>query len=169
MNTIVLPGYSVSNKEWAENVKKELEAVSPVTVVNWLHWETGKTEVNWVEKEAEKIINSLRGEQVNLLTKSIGTVVAMVVLRAKPELINKIIFCGVPLYDLGGKGDQYYRLLKNFQADKFLCFQNENDHHGSFKDVEQLLHSINSNLKVISKPRSDHEYPYPDEFIRFLT
>ena len=167
--TLILPGFSLKNKAWAEEIQKGLSLIFPTSIVNWAHWETGKTEANWIEKEAEKIIYSLQGEQVNIVAKSIGTAVAMVVLRLKPESINKIILCGVPICDFLKGDEKYYEPLRKYQSDKILCIQNKDDNHGSYDNVEKFLHSLNPNLKTISQPRSDHEYPYLDKFIDFLS
>jgi len=167
MRTIILPGFSVTNKEWAEEIKNNLDLTFPTSVYYWKHWESGKTEAQWVENEANRIISDTQKE-VNVIAKSIGTAVAMVILKLKPELINKIILCGVPIYDLREEDSKYYDVLVNFPTDKILCIQNIDDTHGSYEEVEKFLHSFNPNLKIISKPRSDHEYPYSEDFINFL-
>ena len=169
METIILPGFSLKNKAWAEEIQKGLSLIFPTSIVNWPHWETGKTEANWIEKEAEKIAYSIQSRQVNIVAKSIGTAVSMVILNSKPELINKIILCGIPIRDFLKGDEKYYEPLRKFQLDKVLCIQNKDDNHGSYEDVEKFLHSLNPNLKIISQPRADHEYPYLDIFIDFLS
>lgn len=169
MDTIILPGFSLKNKDWVEEIQKGLNSIFPTSIVYWAHWETGKTEADWIEKEAEKIVNNIQGKQVNILAKSIGTAVVMVILKLKPELVNKIILCGVPIYDLPEGDEKCYEPLRKFPPEKILCIQNKDDNHGSFREVEKILHSLNPNLKIISQPRSDHDYPYPNEFIEFLS
>lgn len=93
----------------------------------------------------------------------------MVVLKLKPELINKIILCGIPIRDFLKGDEKYFEPLKKFPSDKILCIQNKDDNNGSYEEVDKFLHSLNPNLKIISQPRSDHEYPYLDEFVDFLS
>lgn len=192
MTTLILPGYSLKNKDWAEETKRQLVLELPkksclfratressfsrsqsgirgtlVRVAYWSHWETGQTEDNWVEKETDKIINNLQSERVNLLAKSIGTMVAMVVLRRKPEMVNKLILCGIPINDFLPGNEKYYEVLRDFPAENILCIQNKDDNHGSYDGVEKFVHSINPAIKIISKDRADHEYPYSEDFIVF--
>ncbi len=166
METIILPGFSVSNKVWAEEVKKNLAAES--TVIHWPHWKTGKTEANWITKETQKIQEKYGDRQINIIAKSIGTVVAMSILKFKSPKVNKLILCGIPIGDLLSEDYKYFTVLKNFPTDNILCIQNENDNHGSFAQAEKLIHSISSMITVVSKSRADHEYPYFEDFNAFL-
>lgn len=169
MKTIILPGFSIKNKKWAEGIQKKLTLHFPVEIIYWPHWQSGKREENWLEKEADKIVASIgKNKKVNILAKSIGTVVAMIVLKLNPALVNKIILCGVPLRGFREGDERYYEPLKKFPTEKLLSLQNENDHLGGFSEVEKFLHTLNPEIKTISKPRSDHQYPYPEEFIKFL-
>ena len=168
MKTIILPGFSMKNKVWAEEVQASLSSVFPATVANWAHWETGNAESRWIEREAEKIVGLIQNKQVNIVAKSIGTAVAMIIVKLKPDLVNKVILCGVPVRDLEKEDKNFYEPLRTFPEDKILCIQNSDDPHGNYAEAEKFLHSINSRLKIISKPQSDHEYPYTDDFINFL-
>ncbi len=133
----------------------------------WSHWETGQAEDGWIDKEVEKIIKS-ENSQVNIIAKSIGTFVAMKILKLRPKLINKIILCGIAFYDFQHGDGKFYEALKLLEEKNILCLQNENDNHGTFSDVEKFVHSINPDIKIISRPRSDHEYPYFEDFAEFL-
>ena len=92
----------------------------------------------------------------------------MKVLAQKPEIFNKLILCGIPVDDFLAGDDKLYEALKSLPAEKILVIQNENDNHGSFMKVEALIHQINPQIKVISMPRDDHDYPYPEDFREFL-
>jgi predicted alpha/beta hydrolase family esterase len=167
MRTIILPGFSIKNREWAEEIKKNLDVTFPTTVYYWKHWETNKTENDWINQEAQRVLINTQ-EVVNIIAKSIGTVVAMVVLKLKPDSVNKIILCGVPIRDFLKGDEKYYEILTGFPSEKFICFQNKEDKHGSYKEVKKFLLSINQKLDIVSKPRSDHEYPYAKDFMDFL-
>lgn len=168
MNTIILPGFSLKNKVWAKEIKISLDQIYPTSIIYWKHWESGQPETHWVEKEANRIHIGIR-ETTNIVAKSIGTAVAMQVINLQPSLINKIIFCGLPLRDLSEDDKKIYFSLKTFNTERFICFQNEEDNHGNYQDAKTFIHSLNPQLNIISKPRSDHEYLYPNDFIDFLS
>lgn len=166
MQTLILPGYSAKNKDWAEETQKQLSPTLEAKVIYWPHWEDENTKSDW-QKEAEKIINH-PDPKINLLAKSIGTLVAMLVLEKAPDKVNKLILCGVPLYDFLEGDPLHYKVLKKFPVEKLFCIQNEKDNHGSFEDVQKFLKAINPKTQVISKPREDHEYSYSEDFSIFF-
>jgi pimeloyl-ACP methyl ester carboxylesterase len=169
MITLILPGFSFKNKAWTQEAQKKLAPHLPVKIISWPHWQTGQPEKNWLEKEAQKIIKDAQGhQQINILAKSIGTIVAMVILKSHPQVVNKLLLCGLPLGDLRKGDDQYFQVLKKFPAGKILCLQNENDTHGRFSEAKKFIHLLNPKIKILSQPRSDHQYPYFSEFIEFL-
>lgn len=172
MKTIILPGFSIKNKDWASEMKKILVSKFQVEVVDWEHWSTGNTDFanwnEWTEKEIPRVLNQIQGEKVNILAKSIGTLMAMNILELKSNIVNKLFICGIPLHDIDETDKLKYKSLKNFPNDKLICIQNKNDNHGTYEDVKVFLSNINSEIKIISKPRDNHDYPYPEEFINFL-
>jgi len=167
MNILILPGYSLKNKIWAENLKKELNSGDEIQIINWEHWETGSSTDDWLDIEAQKIVKDLTS-QVNIIAHSAGTFVAMKILKLKPDLIHKIILCGIPVNDFHTGDQKLYETLNLLKPENILCVQNENDNHGSFSQAEKIIHALNSNIKIISQPRSDHLYSYPEEFQEFL-
>ena len=87
METIILPGFSEKNKDWAEEVKKNLKGES--TVISWAHWEMGEAEKEWTTKEAQKIEENYKNKTINIIAKSMGTVVTMKVLQSKNVKVNR--------------------------------------------------------------------------------
>ncbi len=146
-----------------------LSVASPTVAIDWKHWETDQKEPNWIEAEAQRIITRSGNKPVNLLAKSIGTAVAMTVLAKKPELVNKIVLCGIPLSDLQPEDLEIYRPLETFPANRITVFQNDTDPHGSFQLVNRFICDINPNIGIIKMERSDHEYPFSKQFERFLS
>ncbi|MEK7188268.1 MAG: hypothetical protein AAB685_00260 [Patescibacteria group bacterium] len=168
METIIFPGFSLKNKNWSEDIQSGLGPTIPTIMVSWTHWETGNAESDWIEKETQRVVGLIKDKKVNILAKSIGTAIAMGVIEQKPELVNKVVLCGIPVLDFVLGDEKRYAVLKPFSADKVLCIQNNADNHGSYAEAKKFLHSSNPSLKIISKPRSDHEYPYLEEFMNFL-
>lgn len=173
MKTLIFPGFSLKNKDWAYEMKKSLDSKLSTEVVEWEHWTSGNTDFaswsEWLEKETPRVLKQIGDGQVNVLAKSIGTLVIMNILKMKPNLINKLFICGIPLNDIKENDKLLYKILNYFPGEKIICIQNENDNHGSFSEAKKFLNSINSNIKIISKPRDDHDYPYSEEFINFLS
>lgn len=173
MKTLIFPGFSLKNKDWACEMKKSLDSKFSTEVVEWEHWTSGNTNFanwnEWLEKETPRVLSQIGEEQVNILAKSIGTLIAMNILKMKPNLINKLFICGIPLNDIEDNDKLSYKILKGFSQERIICIQNENDNHGSFSEANKFLDSINPTIKIISKPRDDHDYPYPEEFINFLS
>jgi len=168
MTTVLLPGYSSKNKGWAESIKSQLAPKLTIEIIYWNHW-TQDPDPNWITQELEKIKTVIGTTRVNILAKSIGTLIAMQILQLLPTQINKVILCGVPINDLNPGDTDYYQALKSVAASNVLCIQNAADSHGNYEQVKDLLASINPDFRIINKPRSDHEYPYPDDFKSFLT
>ncbi len=168
MQTLILPGYSLQNKTEAETIHRELGPEIDTVIWYWPYWESGQTETGWLEIEAEKIITSLKQQPTDIIAKSIGTAVAMILLKRIPYQIKKLILCGIPLADFLPGNDQYYEALRTKKTEEILCIQNENDNHGSFANVRNFIDTINTDIKVVSKPRSDHTYSYPEDFLTFL-
>lgn len=164
MKTIILPGYSFSNKEWGEGITKHLQNSK---VHYWKHWD-GKTKFD-PEIEAEEITEEIIGDKTNILAKSLGTYVLAILINKKKVSINKIVLCGIPLGDLEvGDLETYKSAFSNFNPEKIICFQNSDDPHGNYQKVKEFLKKINPKIKLISKEATDHNYPYYQDFLAFL-
>ncbi len=168
MVTFILPGYSVHNKSWAQTTAKELKLDDEIRPISWSHWDDPGQEFDPKEK-VRLIVDTARGNQINIIAKSLGTLVASYIIERAPDKIERVVLCGIPLNDLDeGDKEVYKRVLSSFPAEKIICYQNANDPHGSFQEAEKFLTKIKPDIKVISKERDDHEYPYYDDFTEFL-
>jgi hypothetical protein len=163
MKTIILPGFSINNKEWGIEALKHLD--TPV-FYEWTHWEgEGKFDIT---TELKKLLPKARNHKVNILAKSIGTWVTVNLLREKGVSINKIILCGIPLHDLSEGELAEYSSLIEIDPKNILVIQNLEDPHGSFHEVKNFVGKINPDIKLIEKDRSDHNYPYFYSFKEFF-
>lgn len=161
MKTIIIPGYSHKNKEWAEETSRK---ISDSVVYEWKHW--NDPTIRFSAKDEAQNIKSLIGNgEVNIIAKSIGTLVAMMAIR---DSIAKIVFCGIPINDLNEDDLWQYKILSDFPPQKIIVFQNSEDEHGSFVAVRKFLSQINPNIKIIEKSGKTHDYPYFEEFNEFL-
>lgn len=160
MLILILPGFSLSNKDWAYALKKDINLRHEVVIHEWRHWQKGGSLALYYE--LDQILKKVGKEKINIIAKSVGNHVAMSLLQKIPDQIDKIILCGIP------SQNESYNILANFPAEKVIVFQNEKDPLGNFSEVERFIKGINPKIKVISMPRSDHSYPYPTEFAEFL-
>ena len=167
MNTIVLPGYSSKNKEWLDELHQKA-GIKPLDTIEWDHWKDENSNSNWIKSEVTRIINIYGNEKVNVIAKSLGTLIAMNILNQKFEIFNKIILCGIPINDFESGDVGTYDVLSKFPSEKVICIQNNNDNHGSYDQIRKLLNSVNPDIQLITKESSDHNYPYYEDFRSFL-
>lgn len=170
MKTIILPGRSLKNKAWAEEMADQM-GVSDYKVIEWEPWKNDFDQPLDIDLETSKVLSAVGQEKVLILAKSIGTYITIKVLEKVPDQIEKILFCGIPLNFLGSFNSpekSAYKILSDFPSDKILIFQNEKDTAGSFSEVNDFIKKISPAIQVISKSRDDHSYPYPEDFKNFL-
>ncbi len=177
---IVLPGYSLHNKEWAYDVKKNLRTDTEVVVYEWGHWPPAQTtgsensmvrgkasgsvrkSMN-VKSEVENILALVGKDKVSFVAKSVGTRVLVTLAPKIKNQIQKVIMCGIPIDPL-----KYSQGFKAIGSEKVLIFQNSKDPFMPALAIKAYLKIIDKNIKVIEKQASNHEYPYYDEFNEFL-
>lgn len=164
MKEFILPGYSIKNKDWAYSVKDSLPDHN-FEVVEWSHWAQGEFSVN---NEALQILKKIGDESYVLIAKSVGTLVAMHILKQKKGSLVKLVLCGIPLHDLDENDKKAYQVLTEFSSENVLVVQNTNDNHGSYQELTNFLSIINPKIKALSRVRDDHEYPYSEEITEFL-
>lgn len=167
MNTIVLPGYSSKNKDWLDELRQKSD-IKPLDTIEWAHWKGENPDPNWIKSEVAKIISSYANQKVNVIAKSLGTLIAMNVLNQKLDIFNKIILCGIPINDFESGDAESYEILEKLPSNKIICIQNNNDFHGNLDQIRKLLNSVNPDIQLISKESADHNYPYYEDFRSFL-
>ena len=166
MKTIILPGFSPRNKEWAEDVKSELKLGHEVEVHQWRHWKKGGSlAMNYELAEIKKKI--ARGP-VNIIAKSVGNRVAASLMPILAGQVEKVILCGIASVSDAAK-KIFTQALSDFPPAKIVCFQNSRDPFVPYSEAVKFVHTINPKISVVEKPRSDHHYPYYEDFQEFLT
>jgi predicted alpha/beta hydrolase family esterase len=169
MKTLILPGFSLKNKDWAEEVKSKLPTDLNAQVIYWKHWQTGKSTDFNPDKEAQKAIELIGQDDINIIAKSIGTYVAVLALQLAQDQINKLLLCGIPLNDMDeAQKNKMMINLRVVSTNNLLCIQNTQDPHATYDQVKAFLESVNPAISLISIDHSDHEYPYFTEFSSFL-
>lgn len=168
MVTIILPGYSPTNKKWLEETANEIPGSSEVRPIYWGHW-TDKT-IKFEPKIKASLLDGVSGKRViDIVAKSIGTLVASYLIQKSPEKIRKIILCGIPLNNLSEEERVTIKnSLRLVPLKNILVIQNEDDPHGGYDTVVSFLSEFGDDIKVVSKPRDDHEYFFQTDFNKFL-
>lgn len=179
MKTVILPGYSAHNKEWAHEVKEKLQLDHEVIVQEWRHWPPAQKASGSVSHlsqgfslkyEVEEILKKVGKNRINIIAKSVGTMVLMHLTPKISRQINKTILCGIPTkFQSGASKKLYSEGLSLLSPSRFVIFQNEKDPLANYSVVKKFIHSINPEIKMIEKPRSDHTYPYFEDFQKFLS
>ena len=164
----VLPGGSIKTKEWLEETANRIGVEGEIRPIYWGHWSDPDIKFDKVEKA--KLLDNVAGLRVvDIIAKSIGTFVGGLMIQRSPEKIHKVILNGICLNDLSGEEKETLKsALKLVPPENIICFQNDEDPHGDYEQAKKFLSDVNSKIVVISKPRNDHEYPYWDEFRKFL-
>jgi pimeloyl-ACP methyl ester carboxylesterase len=166
MVTIVFPGFSEKNRDWVIETANKLSFNYDSRPVFWDHW-TDPSKKFDIPKKVDQLLKIIKKDSINLVAKSIGTLVASEVLMVDPIRVSKVILCGIPLNDLNeAEKEKIKDSLKHFPHDRVICFQNREDPHGSYEQVVKFFED--TEIKIVPKERDDHEYPYFDEFESFL-
>lgn len=167
MVTIIIPGYSPHNQKWLEDTASQVKADGEIRPIYWGHWTDPN--IKFDPKIKANLLDGVSGKRVvDIVAKSIGTLVASYLIQKSPEKIRKVILCGIPLNDLGEDEKEIIKnALHKIPVENIICFQNDEDPHGG-TDILKNFFSGELDVQIISKTRDDHEYFYQDEFNKFL-
>ena len=167
MKTLVLPGYSPSNLEWALEITKKVKLDHLISIHEWEHWKGGTMSV---KREIEKIIERTKNDKkINFIAKSVGTRMLMHLTPLLKERINKIILCGIPTkLDNERAMSLYKNGLSQIPSTNILVIQNTNDPFASSEIIKKQVNLINPKIKIIEKTRGGHHYPHYQEIQEFL-
>ena len=165
MQTVILPGYAKTNREWADLVAVRLDVDGLIRPVFWDHW-LDPTQLFYPKEKAMLIYRHAKGDKINIVAHSVGAVVAAYIIEAVPEQINKVIICGIPLTDITAEEKELVKKsLSSLNTDQLICYQKTEDPHGSFDEAKKFLPET---VNLVSKNGADHVYPYYDEFKDYL-
>ena len=163
MRTIILPGYSPHNRDWAEAIAAE---ISSAEVHAWAHWDSGAQMDPRAELAA--IQERIGPDVVNLLAKSVGCRLAARIVLQAPGQLDRVIFCGIPSVAADSRADLAGALAR-LPADHILVVQNREDPYAPFSEVQGMIAGIDPEVRVVAGEREDHHYPYAEIFREFLT
>lgn len=164
MVTLIIPGYSSKNKTWVEETAKNIKIDGQIRPIYWNHWTDVEKKFN-TEEKARILSNISPNIIINIVAKSIGTLVASYIILNNPDAIGKVILNGIPFNDIDEEEKKVISdALKSLPAEKIVCILNNKDPHFDFNEVKIFIEKANPKIKVISKDRNDHEYLYSEDF-----
>lgn len=167
MITIVLPGYSARNKQWADDVAENLKVEGIKRAVYWDHWDSEGETFKPLEKK-DLIVGLVAEDRANIVAKSVGTLIAAYVVGEIPKKIGKVILCGIPSVS-NERLEIFKKAFSNFPSQNVIVYQNEKDPFVKPNEIKEFMKKVNPKIKVVSMPRHDHHYPYYEEFNKFLS
>lgn len=168
MVTLIIPGYSSHNKAWLEETASNIRSDGEIRPIYWGHW-TDET-IKFSAKTKADLLDGVSGKRVvDIIAKSIGTLVAAYLIEKSPEKIRKVVLCGVPLNDLSEKDKEVYKnAFRKISPSIILIIQNDEDPHGGVEALKGLLSEFGNDIEILTKARADHEYFYQNDFDSFL-
>lgn len=160
MELILLPGNSVSNKRWIEELDKSLKDVfTSTTIVYWEHWKSGNGIID-LNKELNKVAKTLESKKdYVILGKSAGVVLAIKGITDRRIEPSKCIFLGTPIHwaDEVLNCPLEERLIGFSTPSLFV--QKEKDPLYGAKELKALLKDSGvRRMKFVSLPGEEHEY-----------
>jgi predicted alpha/beta hydrolase family esterase len=162
IQTIILPGFSESNRIWTRNVSERLRVSGSVIVHEWNTWKNGGRFD--IEQESEKILKYVKGPKVNFVAKSIGTKVLMHLIPKIKKQVNRIVLCGMPIDPL-----VYYNPINSINNKDLLVIQNTRDPYMPYGILKFYMRIFHPKVQILRKQSRTHEYPYYEEFNAWIS
>jgi hypothetical protein len=156
MNLLLLGGNSPHNKDWIEQVEKELKNLFDETKIQYYdHW-IGKSISANPKKELEKAMQNVEGwSDYMIFAKSFGTSLSFHGINNGLLKPIKCIFVGVPL---GRSPDKQREFFSGYSIPT-LFIQQTKDRHMHFSELNEALKKNNAeNYKLVEIEGSDHKY-----------
>jgi pimeloyl-ACP methyl ester carboxylesterase len=168
MVTIIIPGYSAHNQKWLEDTAKDIRGDGEIRPIYWGHWTD--PDVEFDPKVKANLLDGVSGKRVvDIVAKSIGTLVASYLIQKSPEKIKKVVFCGIPLNDMDENDKEIIKAaIRKIPLESILFIQNDEDPHGGTDALTGFLSEFGRDIKIISKQRADHEYFCESDFNEFF-
>ena len=124
MVTLVIPGYSAHNKTWVEETAKNIKVEGQIRPIFWDHWTDSEKKFN--AKEKAKILSNISPNIIiNIIAKSLGTLVASHIILNNPDAIGKVVLNGIPLNDISEEDKGVIgKALEALNNNNVICIQN---------------------------------------------
>lgn len=168
MNIILLPGNSLSNKEWIDKTADTMRSGFESSIVQYYdHWERGGDLID-IGKEVEKLAVSVKKlNSYVIFAKSAGVLVTLKSIKDKKIDPKKCVFVGTPVNWAKEKDIIFQDWFKLFSVPT-LFIQHTGDPVISSSDLKNFLNENGvSNFKFLELPGNSHDYPELDTLTKF--
>lgn len=159
MKLILLPGNSKKNKEWAKNLAQTMKDLfEKVEVVEYRHWSTKEKVIN-LDYEASDLASRVKDDdEVVIMAKSAGTILAAKAIFEKKIDVSKCIFMGVPIRWSEGNGFDVHKWFEKYSTPT-LFLQNSNDPVMSYADLWDYANDMQfKNNRMVQLEGQSHDY-----------
>jgi hypothetical protein len=171
MKIFLLPGQSIRNKEWIEDVDKEFKKVFPNTeIIYYEHWSLGKKEAN-IDLETERFVELVNNcnEDYIVFAKSLGTLIflnSVKLLKKKPKGVLMVGFA----YYFANRLDLDVEGLIGGADFRIDIYQKEFDTAGKYEELKGFSNEYVSisKYKCTGEGNDDHHYANLEYMLELL-
>lgn len=173
MNLLLLGGNSVLNRDWVEDVAKNLGDLFDTTQIQYYkHWQENKDLIDF-PYEVDALTQKASGlKNYAIFAKSAGTLVTVKAILdglIKPKFC---VFVGIPINWAKDRNFDVDAWFANFSYPA-LVIQNSNDPACSFIALKKYLEKQGvTNFKLVELPGDSHHYPdlsiIQEEIVKYL-
>jgi hypothetical protein len=173
MNIVLLGGNAVINKEWVEEIAKNVvDLFEKAIVQDFYHWQSGEEDID-PDREVKQLESITKDwKEYIVLAKSAGTLVTLKALYEKRISPRSLIFFGFPYAWSKEKGWDTDKYLEDLKIPVFFIQKSE-DWAMRYDDLEPLVkEKVKSKYRLLKYHRDgepDDIHHYADiKYIRSL-
>lgn len=156
---ILLWGNNIKNKEWIQEVNRELLPFYDTTHIHFYHhreiW--GNMDIEYECEQLYEYIKTIKWSVI-LFCKSLGCLLGLKTIVEKEIFIKQSIFVGFPLWFTNMHSFAIEPYLKELTS-PVLWIQKTNDPAGGYETITKQLWSISPAFTCKEMPGNEHEYP----------
>lgn len=158
MKLVILPGNSASNKVWNEIMSDAFADMFPKRYAHsYAHWKSGKNIID-IDAEADALVSHVGTEEIVILGKSIGAVLAIKCVAKNYVHPKKCVLMGLPIEWAREHGMPPETWMDAFNVPT-LFIQNDNDPVAPCSDTKYFLKRYASKqFSTVIIEGTDHKY-----------
>lgn len=165
----MLPGNTVGNKSWIEEVEQSLKPnFSSTNIQFYRHWQTGGDLIGLDHELKELVDKTSKLSDYLIFAKSAGVVLAIRGICEGKIRPRCCVFVGTPVLWANEKGFDFDKWITNFRVPA-LFIQQENDPAMPADGLKDYLNNKGvTNYKFIKIPGASHDYPNIEQLKEFV-
>ncbi len=158
MEIVILAGNSIRNKDWAEELARNLKSAGTCYVQQYKHWQTGEKNID-SEYEIKQLVDYLKNKKDYILVgKSAGALIIIGALVEKAVSPIKCILMGVPFDKDGPNALSLMEAIASLKV-RVEFVQNKEDPYCSAEAIKKMLESLRlTNYSFTETEGNTHEY-----------